>query len=82
MVSRFYSQDISRIYFSSKTVAVPIQTFINSNFQAVVTQHLHLLQGESHVSRGAILLLGNITYAPCHISLNVRIKSKKKKSTI
>ena len=37
-----------------------------------------MLQGESHVSRDPILLLGNIIYAPCHVSLNVRIKVKKK----
>ena len=39
-----------------------------------VTQHLHMLLGESHVSRGPIQLLGNIIYAPCHVSLNVSIK--------
>ena len=38
-----------------------------------------MLQGESHVSRDPILLLGNIIYAPCHVSLNVRIKVKKTK---
>ena len=32
-VSRFYSQNISRIDFSSKTVRVPIQTFINPNLK-------------------------------------------------
>ena len=37
-----------------------------------------MLQGESHVSRDPILLLDNITYVPCHVSLNVRIKAKKK----
>ena len=57
---------------------VPIQNFINSNFQTVVTQHLHMLQGGSHVSRSPILLLGNIIYPPCHVLLNVRIKVKKK----
>ena len=36
------------------------------------------IQGESHVSRDPILLLGNITYVPCHVSLNVHIKVKKK----
>ena len=43
--------------------------------QTVVTQHLHMLQGESHVSRGPILLF--TVYAPCHVSLNVRIKVKR-----
>ena len=28
--------------------------------QAVVTQQVHMLEGESHVSRGPIILLGNI----------------------
>ena len=37
-----------------------------------------MLQGESHVSRDPIPLLGNIIYAPCHVSLNVLIKVKKK----
>ena len=37
-----------------------------------------MLQGGSHVSRDPILLLGNIIYAPCHISLNVGIKVKQK----
>ena len=35
-----------------------------------------MLRGESHVSRDPILLLGNIIYAPCHVSLNVRIKAQ------
>ena len=54
-VSRFYSQIISSIDFSKKNRFVPIQTFINSNLPTVVTQHPHMLQGESHVSRGPIL---------------------------
>ena len=39
-----------------------------------------MLHGESHVSRGPILLLGNKIYAPCHVSLNVRVTVKKKKT--
>ena len=40
-----------------------------------------MLQGESHVSRGPILLSGNIIYALCHVSLIVRLKVKKKNQT-
>ena len=35
-----------------------------------------MLQGESHVSRG------NIIYALCHVSLNVRLKVKKKEDNL
>ena len=36
-----------------------------------------MLQGEGYVSRDPALLLGNIIYALCHVSLNVRLKVKK-----
>ena len=35
-----------------------------------------MLQGDSHVPRGPILLF--TVYSPCHVSLNVRIKVKRK----
>ena len=54
-VSRFYSQNISRIDLTGKTVK-PLCS--HTNLPTVVTQHLYMLQGKSHVSRGPILLLG------------------------
>ena len=45
--------------------------------QTVVTQHLHMLQGESHISSGQILSLCDSIYSTCHVSLKGPIKGKK-----
>ena len=50
----------------------------DSNAQTVVTQYLHMLQGESHVSRSQIRSLCNGICRICHVSLNVRIKVKER----
>ena len=47
--------------------------------QTVVTQDHHMLQGESHVSRGPILLLGN-SICPMSRFAERSNKSKKKKT--
>ena len=82
-VSRFYSQNISRIDCSSKTVAYPYKPLHPA------TQHLHMLWGENHVSRSQILLLCNsmchrLRFAECelrppviqHVVFSTKTKAK------
>ena len=76
-VSRFYSQNISRLDFSSKTVAFPYKLY-KFKPQTVVTQHLRMLQGKSRVSRGPILLLGSYSICPMSRFAERSHKSKKK----
>ena len=77
-VSRFYSQNISRIDFSSKTVAFPYESYKFKPSIRCITS----ICCKTRVTFRVVQLLGNIIYALCHVSLNVRIKQKKTQYSI